>query len=281
MKRNSLLLVASLCLSTRALSAAPAPDGRLQSPDPIITERGPHHRLWSRTSVTTLPNGRSRTNTSSFVELGSGMHRWEARAGAWANAEALIEIEGNAAVARKTAHQVTFAANANTPGAIDLITPDSKRLRSHVLGIAWFDAASGRSEMIAELKDAIGEVHPPDVVIYPDAFDGLVADLRYTHRLGGFEQDVILREKPALPAGFAPDTTRLEVWTEFIEHPGALITQRGKAGMTDDTLDFGAMKTGSGKAFSLDEGPHPKRSVRVAKRWLVAEGRNFLVEAVR
>ena len=228
-----------------------------------------------------MPDGRPRTVTSSYVELGSGLHRWDAQARAWVDAEAVIEIAGTGAAATKGAHGVTFAANANTRGCIDLVTPDGKRLRSHLLGIAWFDAKTGKSEMIGELKNSIGELHHPNVVIYPDAFDGLKADLRYTYRLGSFEQDVILREKPALPDGFAPDTTRLEVWTEFIEHPGGVVTQKGRAGMTDDSLDFGTIQTSPGNAFGLDPGRKDRRGLAIAKRWLTAEGRTFLVEAVR
>ena len=259
--------------AVRADQAAPA--------TPVITARGPHHRVWTKTNVVTGLDGLTRTNASSYIELGSEMHRWDVQAGQWVDAEAVIEIEGNTAVSRKGAHNVTFAANANTAGCIDLVAPDGKRFRSHVLGIALFNSANSRSEMIGSLKNSTGELYPPNVVIYPDAFDGLKADLRYTYRLGSFEQDVILRENPILPQGYPPDTTRLEVWTEFIEAPGAFLTQRAVSGMTDDTLDFGAMQTGPGKAFALSDEPNPSRAVRVAKRWLITDGRTFLVEAVR
>ena len=82
------------------------------------------------------------------------MHRWDSKAGQWVDAEAVIEIEGNTAVARKGAHQVTFASNANTPGCIDLVPPDGKHLRSHVLGIALFNSANSRSELIGSLKNS-------------------------------------------------------------------------------------------------------------------------------
>jgi len=209
------------------------------------------------------------------------MHRWDTNAHEWVDAEAVIEIEGNTAVSRKGAHNVSFAANANTAGAVTLVTPDGKTMRSHVLGIAWFDSANNRSEMVGTLKDSIGVLYPPDVVLYADAFDGVKADIRYTMRLGSFEQDIILRENVPLPEGYAPDATRLEVWTEFIEAPSAYLTQTARSGMTDDTLDFGAMQTGPGNAFSLSDQPNPKHMAPVAKRWLTIDGRTLLVEAVR
>ena len=135
--------------------------------------------------------------------------------------------------------------------------------------------------MIGELKDSAGELHAPNVVIYPDAFDGVKADLRYSYQLGGFEQDVILYENPPLPIGFNPDSTRLEVWTEFIEAPASTIRQKGRADMTDDTLDFGAMQTAASKVFASGMEPESKRTAPAVKRWLTVDGRTFLVEAVR
>lgn len=255
--------------------------------EPTVTERGPHHRVWSRQDVRTLPDGRAVTNVTSFVELGSGIHRWDAQASQYVDASDLIEIaaDGSGAFGRNAAYQVHFSPNANTAGAITLITPDGKTLKSHALSLAWFDSATGRSELFASIKDSIGELHAPNIVIYPDAFDGepgFRADIRYTYRLDGFSQDiVILNRPPDLPPGYAPDTTRMEVWTEFIEAPGATLTQQARAGMTDDTLNFGAMQTSAGRTFVLGDDTNPKRSATVAKKWLTAEGRTFLVEAVR
>ena len=39
-----------------------------------------------------------------------------------------------------------------------------------MLGVAVYDRATGKSELIAQVKDSIGELHPPNVIIYPDAF---------------------------------------------------------------------------------------------------------------
>ena len=174
----SVLLLALAASLSPALQAAEARADQAVLTTPVITERGPHHRVWTKTNVVTEADGRTRTNASSYVELGSGMHRWDSNAGQWVDSEAVIEIEGNIAVTRRGAHNVTLAADANTAGCINLVTPDGKRFRSHVLGIALFNSANSRSEMIGSLKNSTGELHPPNVVIYPDAFGGLKADLR-------------------------------------------------------------------------------------------------------
>jgi len=120
------------------LQATAAQIDQIVSTAPVIRSRGPHSRVWAKMNVTTLQDGRTRTNVSTYVELGSGMHRWSVESNQWIDAEAVLEIEGNTAVGRKCAHQVTLSANANTPGSIDLLAPDAKRFRSHVLGIAFF-----------------------------------------------------------------------------------------------------------------------------------------------
>lgn len=245
--------------------------------EPTITERGPHHRVWEQKRVRTLPNGRSVTNRSTIVELETGMHHL--KDGQWVESREEIELFQNGAVGRSAGHQAIFAPNINTAGAIDLLTTDGKRFRSHVLGLGVFDTATGKSELIAEVKDSLGELHPPNKIFYKDAFDGVRADLRYTYRKGGFVQDVIVLEGIELPADFNPATTRLEVWTEFIEAPVPQKTQQVRRGMEDETLQFGDMRIGSGKAFALGEAA--TRLAPVAKRWLKIEGRTFLVEAVQ
>jgi hypothetical protein len=286
MKSSCLLPALAFLLAALAHADAqnlkrPALENNPKPGESVIVERGAHHRVWKQARLATRHGGQLVTNVSSYTELGSGLHRWDEQQEKWVDAEAKIEIVGNSALGRSAAHQVAFAGNANTAGAIDFLTPDGKRLRSHVLGIAFFDAATGQSEMIGELKDSAGELHAPNVVIYPEAFDGLKADLRYTYRLGGFEQDVILYENPPLPQGFGPET-RLEVWTEFIEAPASTIRQKARAGMTDDTLDFGAMQTAASKVFALGMEPESQSSAPAAKRWLTTEGgRTFLIEAVR
>jgi hypothetical protein len=141
-----------------------------------------------------------------------------------------------------------------------------------------FDPATGNSELLAEIKDSIGELHPPNQIFYRDAFDGILADLRYSYRKGGFVQDVVIRERVSLPAGYGPDS-RLEVWTEFLEAPVPVKRERMRAGMADEGLDFGTMEMSAGKAFALGEAE--EKGAPVSKRWLTIDQRTFLVEAVQ
>ena len=267
----------------------------LKSGESVVVERGPHHKVWQRTVQETLRDGRVVTRHSSFTELATGMHYLEN--GQWVEAKEEIEIVNGSGIARKGQHTVHFAADLNTEGAIDLTMSDGQRLRSHVLGLAYYDAATGDSEMIAVVRNSTGQA-AGNQVLYPDAFDGKFrADMRYTYTRLGLEQDVVIRTVPPSPEAFGmnPETTRLEVWTEFLAPPvpmkGSSVLkaepdaktrqQMVEPDLTDETLDFGPMRIGSGSAFPLEattEEFEVKQSV--GKLWRRIEGRDFLIERI-
>ena len=171
--------------------------------DPVVTGRTAHEAVWSRVTRETLANGRVRTRSSSYTEVAVGLNYMQN--GQWTECHEVIELFQGGAVFRQAQHKVIFDPNAAAPqGAIDLEMPDGKRWRSTVLGIAVVDPATQRSELIAEIKDSAGELQPPNVVLYPDAFDfvsGGRASLRYTCTRDRFEQDLILLDRVSLPRG--------------------------------------------------------------------------------
>ena len=202
------------------------------------------------------------------------------------------------ALCQSCQHKVHFAANINTIGAVDLSTADGKRLRSRILGLGYFDTASGESVLIAELKDSIGQILPSgNEVLYSDAFTNLLADVLYVNTTAGLEQDVILREQPPGPAafGFDPRSTRLEVLTEFFDPPtpgiaplraaseaeaAGVVTGPAAPSIDDQCVDFGLMQMGPGKAFPLQEESDHPNLITIGKTWQNMEGRMFLVEQV-
>lgn len=264
-----------------------------------VVERGPHHRVIERMISELQPDGTRRDRTSSYTELATGMHYL--KDGQWQETQEEIEIFQGAAAARQGPHQVIFAANLNSPGAIDLQAPDGKRFRSHVLGIYYTDYASGKSVAVAEVKDSIGELTAPNEVTYPDAFEGdCVADVRYTYTKSSFEQDIVLRSAPPPPSawGLPDETTRLEVFTEFIEAPDATVSVTvlrqetdpaaqqvmKEPDLVDQRLDFGGLVIGQGQAFPLGEksdlfGGGPD-SVPTGKSLERIDGRLILIEKV-
>jgi hypothetical protein len=184
-----------------------------------------------------------------------------------------------------------------------MLTRDNKRLISRPFGICLYDAASGQSTLLAELKDSIGKVVSSNQVVYEDAFDGdgWIADLRYTWRKGSMEQDLIVRQ---LPRGFSPKnygmdpaTSRIEAWTEFFNPPAADIqtvtlseeqnpvsrAMMAQPDFTDQRLGFGEMYIGQGQAFSIsdDSALSPAAGVPVGKSFQIIDSRTLLIEAAR
>src|SRR5439155_6931063 len=123
------------------------------------------------------------------------------------------------AAALKGFYQVIFSANLNDDGAIEIQMQDHELILLNVIGLAWQDSVSGQTTFFASVKDCVGEIIEPNQVIYRDAFDGILADVRYIYNKGKFESDIILREQPVLPRSLPADRAHLQVVTEFLSGP--------------------------------------------------------------
>jgi len=247
-----------------------------------VGPRGADFQIWERTSSETSPDGTVVSRKHRYVELATGLNYQKGRQ--WVESKEEIDLlpQGGAS-ATQGQHQVYFPGDIYQ-GVIEMVTPDGKHLKSRPLGLSYSDGNNG--VLIAQLKDSVGMLVAPNQIVYPDAFTDIKADLRYTYTKSGFEQDVILRESPLTPEsyGLEPSTARLQVMTEFFDppHPNTrtarLPAQAGIA-LADETLSFGKMEMVPGRAFLTgpDAGDAP---VKVAKRWLSLEGRQFLIEEV-
>lgn len=256
---------------------------------------GPHHRMVLVERQVTGPDGPTETITGSYTELATGLNRFDTASGEWIPARAEFEQAGDGhMIARHTQHQAILAPDLRTEGAVDLLTPDGVRLRSTILGLGVLDTANGRNFLLAEVQPAAPVMVSPTEVIYPDAFDGVRADVRYRLGLDRFEQDLILREQivPELleKLGVNPLTARVFVMTEFFDSPevraeAGVIRSEGRGReLADVRLEFGQMAIGEGRAFGLDQdtwgGEVHGIGIPVGKAWEVLEGRQFLIESV-
>jgi len=265
-------------MSIFAQSQAGAPSEPIYS----VSERGPHHKVFERVENETGIDGKVFPHPHTYQEMATGMHYREGDQ--WLESDAKIELLPNnaGATAAKGQHKVIFPPEIKA-GLIELQTPDQQWMRSRVWGLAYFDAASGESVLLAEVKASTGQIVGDNVVAYLDAFTDLGADLRYTYTLAGFEQDVVLNSQPPTPEelGLDSKTTRLQVLTEFVEAQTPATTIGDAGGLVDATLGFGVMSIGPGKAFSIDDAGEPAGPVPVAKSYQQLDGRNFLIEEVR
>src|SRR5262249_1933961 len=112
--------------------------------EPTILERGVHYR------VVQGPSG------GSYTELANGLCYQDA-SGQWLDSKEEIELlpEGGA-VARQGQHQLFFPANLKD-GVLELRTAQGKFV-SRTLGLSYFDAATGQSILISDLKSSVGQL---------------------------------------------------------------------------------------------------------------------------
>ena len=248
-----------------------------------IVDQGPNHRVWQRVTQVAGADGKLYPRVEKYTELASGLNYINS-SGQYAPSRELIEPAADGALAQFGQFQVAFGNNLNSEGVISHTLANGKRLVSNVLGLAYYDQASGREVMIAGVQDSLGEIISSNQVLYPNAFAGVSADVRYTYTKSALEQEVILREQPPAPEAYGLDsaTTELEVYTEFIDPPAADVTEMdaGEAAANglepDHDVSWGAATLGRGHAFDLDG----QNSVPVSKHYRTIQGRQVLIEKV-
>lgn len=251
---------------------------------------GADHQWMVSIENVVAPNGAFKLQTNRFVQMELGLN-YKDRQGNWKPSQERFVEEGGWAAAREGQHYVALYNNLRAAGSVHLEQADGKKFRSTVMGLAYTDPTTGQSALFAELKDCQGVFLSDNQVLYPDAFEGASADVRYTYFKWGFEQDIILRGIPPSPEEFGldPKNVRLEVWTEFYEGTDPekeskvlnleAVAKNGEVPLVDEALSFGSMRIGLGKAFKIGEDSDPLSYV--AKEWATTDdGRRFLVETV-
>jgi|GEM_PF-1414484 len=266
-----------------------------------ILERGVNHNVIRRISVDHDRFGARTVRTNTWVQLEDGLNFWDPKTEQWSESREEIQLEGSGATALHGPMRAIFSSNANDPrGALDLEIQNQVRLRSSLLALRYFDAATGGTAVLGTVRDVRGELLPPNQVIYRNVFDGVRADLVYTYRKRGIESDVVLREVPPGPAefGLIPETTLIEVVTEFFDPPQPIKSEKLLATLdepelreavaepdwVDEDLNFGASRITEGRAFAWSAREaaqvRPEGFARVAKRWVQTDdGRTLLIES--
>lgn len=242
-----------------------------------IVGAGPHDRIIEQMWEVTEADGQLLTVTNSYVEIASGLNRFDEASGQWVAASALFETTADGhLIARGTAHQVILAPDIASQPAVDLLTPDGVRLESSPLGILLFDRGSGLSCTLATVRGGAIEALSASEALARDCFEGIEADLGFRLGLASFEVDVVFRERPVLPPGFAEESTEIQVVSEWFDVPEPVLRAVGGGSPSEVEVCFGTMTISQGRAFGFGE---DSPAVPVRKRWVSEEGRQFLVEA--
>lgn len=182
-------------------------------------EIGPDYRVWRLGSGTTSAASRHHR----VVEIASGMNYWAGSQ--WSPSDATFEATpaGDAFVATRVQHSVRIASNLNTPAAVIVGDPSADQANAFQctpVAIALYDSAGGGFAVIGNITDCSGTLVSSNTIIFPNAFQGVCADVVFTLERGSFQQDVVItgRVDPA-DYGFPPATTRIQVISEFYATP--------------------------------------------------------------
>ena len=258
------------------LSGVAQDQQRVQTADYTIVSRSANSQVWQRAvPIATNQQGQVAYITNKYTEVGTGINHLVN--GQWVPSSENITVTPTGGAATNGQHQVGFATDINTSNAVEIITPDGVDLRTHIMGMSYFEPSTGSNVLFAELQDANGWlVGSSNQVVYSNAFTDCDADVKYTYGLATFEQDVLVRKQLPLPSSYGLSANCfIEIWTEFLNQPTpAVIPIQGGA---DVKVDFGATKIIKGKAFAIGS---ETNAVMVTKQWLTIQGRTFLVEQI-
>jgi hypothetical protein len=283
-QRHTAIVAAAVLINTlsaRAQSALASADMSLSanaSPYTIVS-RSAHSRTWQRVEWENGMGGQQIPHIHRYIEITTGMAHLVGDQ--WVDSSPEIQVTATGAQALNAQHSVTFLGSINASGAVQITTPDGKRLVSNILGLRYFDTSTSASAIIAQIKDSNGQLLPSkDRALFPDAFSGVQADVLYVNSISGFEQFVVLKEKTPSPAQWNLNAASvlLQVITEFLDPPSPQVTTVEDADGPDQHIDHGIMKMNRGYAFMIGSEEH---KIPVRKQWVVQDGRTLLIESVR
>src|SRR5262249_18289212 len=124
------------------------------------TEKGLHHRVWSKVVSRTNISGTIFQTTNRIVELSTGVHRWVTNQAGVSLVESRPEFAftTNGILARGASHSALFTSNANSYAALQVKLPSGELLKSHFLGLAYHDTSTGSNVMFSVLQDSTAEL---------------------------------------------------------------------------------------------------------------------------
>ncbi|HEX3624529.1 MAG TPA: hypothetical protein VH280_03795 [Verrucomicrobiae bacterium] len=245
--RAALLIAFATTCGAQQATTVPAPTPW------AITSRAANSRIWQRTMYELSPSGQVVPHVQAYTELATGLcYQQPGGDGQWLDSQEVINIlpDGTAS-ATNCQHQVFLPIDIYA-GTITLITPDGQEIRSQPVGLCYDDGTN--VALIGSITNSVGALVSTNQAVYANAFTGIDADLRYTYRKSGFEQEVVLNRQLPPPEAFGLDSANanLEMMTEFsAPEPTQSATVAGPNGLSDSILSFGSVKMVRGRAFSI------------------------------
>src|ERR1700679_3482047 len=219
-----IIAIVLLTIGSTGLRAQTPPTATTQGNVPAptdyqIVQQDGNSRVWQREIYEQEPNGQIVARPHKFTELATGLNYKDPSTGQWQPSKEEIDIQPDGTMcATQGQHQVYLPSDFYN-GQIQMVTPSGVHLKSQPAALSYDDGAN--TVLIGVLTNSIGQLVSSNQVIYTNAFAGLDADILYSYTRSGLEQDIVIRSQPPTPASLDlnPDTTRLQVLTEFFDPP--------------------------------------------------------------
>jgi hypothetical protein len=283
------VLFGTIGVITRGQAAGVPPP----TPYKIISRDG-NSQIWERMTYDKSPWGTTIAHRHRVTEIASGLNYWTGAEWALSDPKFQISADGLSAYAEKLQYKVSILANLNATNSVQIATPDGIILDTTPTAIGLYDAASGKSLIIAGITNCSGVQTSSGQIRFDNAFDDVSADVLFTTRRGSFSQDIILKQNinPS-DYGFPTNTTRIQIFTEFFDPPApqqaatAIYMEKNqyiRSHMTDPDfvdhiLKFGQLTFGRGRAFATSL-TNSTGGAPVAKEFEKIDGASYLVESV-
>lgn len=264
-----------------------------------VVERGEYFDVVETVREVTNKTGQQILQTNRYTHLGNGLN-YQDNYGNWVESKPVVQAYPDGILCKGASYSVILGTNLNSVGAVDLLANDNRRIVSSPIGLGFYDPVSGKSVLLARIRNCQPELLSSNEVAYANAFDGdgIEASVIYTYGIGHFHQDVIFtKQLSKTPADYGlSDQTRLEIMTEFYELPlttnkfqilkretnAMLRAQMKEPDLVDESLSAGHMRMPLRNAYLTGKESKQHRRVPVAKKLLTTpDGRTMLVEAVQ
>jgi hypothetical protein len=268
-----------------------APDtNSMVSPDYAVVARAADSRQWAKIVASTDSAGEATFQTNiSYTEVGANLCVRDAL-GRWSDASSALASVADGASSVNSPMAAHFAGNANAAGGtVRFRAADGKVFVCKVYGITFYSPELNTNILVASLQDCQGQLVGSNHIYYPNAFNGLNADLWFSYSPSGIDQDIVIHENPPSPSayGLNPQTVRMQIFTEWFSPPEPRkITAEDDGIINDAWLDFGNLLMRPGAAlFTQGQGDGaPVEAGPIYKHWGKIEGgngRDWLVEEIR
>lgn len=258
-----LLFAASLAQAQTTSTSSQSTAGQLALPSPTAfaaVSRDGNSTVWERTVYERDPSGAVVPRKSRYTELCSGLNFFDPVSRQFQPSREQIGLlppgGAFAAAATNGQHRAFFPLDI-AQGVIQITTPSGEVLQSRPVGLFFEDDSN--SVLFATLNDSVGELVGSNEVVYPNAFEGATASVRFRYARAGFEQDVLVEGQLPDPEalGLNRAKAKLGVLTVFFGTNNPVVTPGlvdAADGLSDCTLSFGSISMGPGRAFSIRNG---------------------------